>query len=211
MARNQQTVYVKGDANVEVTNPEVKLGDVLSMECADQNILNHIKTEKIISFPKGEYQRTVVSILKIIQKIHETYPEVKVENLGSSDIIITYENQKTASKLIHVIKVIAVLVITFFGSAFAIMSFSNDVGTADLFQQIYQLLSGEESNGFTILEVTYSIGLVIGILVFFNHLGAKKFTADPTPMEVEMRLYENDIQTTLVETYSRMEKEIDVE
>ncbi len=211
MARNQQTVYVKGDANVEVMNPEVRLGDVISMECVDRNILNHIKAEKIVSFPKGEYQRTVVSILKIIQKIHEKYPEVEVENLGSSDIIITYENQKTASKLVHVIKVITVLVITFFGSAFAIMSFSNDVGTADLFQQIYQLLSGEESNGFTILEVTYSIGLVIGILVFFNHFGAKKFTADPTPMEVEMRLYENDIQTTLVETYSRMEKEIDVE
>ncbi len=30
-------------------------------------------------------------------------------------------------------------------------------------------------------------------------------------MEVEMRLYENDIQTTLIEDYSRKEKELDVD
>ena len=29
-------------------------------------------------------------------------------------------------------------------------------------------------------------------------------------MEVEMRLYENDIQTTLVQNYERKKKEIDV-
>ena len=60
------------------------------------------------------------------------------------------------------------------------------------------------------MEVTYSIGIVIGILVFFNHFGRKRFSVDPTPMEVEMRLYENDIQTTLVENYSRKGKEVDV-
>ena len=58
--------------------------------------------------------------------------------------------------------------------------------------------------------MTYSIGIIIGILVFFNHFGRKRFSVDPTPMEVEMRLYENDIQTTLVENYSRKGKEVDV-
>ncbi len=90
------------------------------------------------------------------------------------------------------------------------MAFNNDVDTSKLFSQIYELLTGQKSDGFTILELTYSIGLVIGILTFFNHFGKKKFTVDPTPMEIEMRLYENDIQTTLIETYSRKEKELDV-
>ena len=39
--------------------------------------------------------------------------------------------------------------------------------------------------------------------MFFNHFGKKRFTADPTPMEIQMRIYENDIQTTLVENASR--------
>ena len=90
------------------------------------------------------------------------------------------------------------------------MAFNNDVDTTKLFQQIYQLVTGTTTDGFTILEVSYSIGLTIGILVFFNHFGKKRFTVDPTPLEVQMRLYENDIQTTLVENASRKEKEIDV-
>lgn len=80
-----------------------------------------------------------------------------------------------------------------------------------MFGQIYELLTGKESNGFTVLELTYCIGIVIGIIVFFNHFGKKRISVDPTPMEVEMRLYENDIQTTLVETYARKEKELDVD
>ena len=70
---------------------------------------------------------------------------------------------------------------------------------------------GNKPDGFTILELTYSLGLAVGILIFFNHFGKKKLTVDPTPMEVEMRLYENDIQTTLIETYSRKERELHVD
>ena len=107
-------------------------------------------------------------------------------------------------------KVVGVVIISFIGAAFSIMAFNNDVGTTKMFSQIYELVTGKTNSGFTILELTYCIGLIIGILTFFNHFGKKKFTVDPTPMEVEMRLYENDIQTTLIETYSRKEKELDV-
>ena len=90
------------------------------------------------------------------------------------------------------------------------IAFKNDVDVTKNFGQIYESLTGAESSGFTVLEITYSIGVIIGILTFFNHFGKKKFTVDPTPMEVEMRLYENDIQTTLIEDFSRKGKELDV-
>lgn len=88
---------------------------------------------------------------------------------------------------------------------------NNDVDVSKLFGQIYELVIGKESNGFTILEIMYSVGLVVGIIIFFNHFGKKRFTVDPTPMEVQMRLYENDIQTTLVEDAARRKNEIDLE
>ena len=53
------------------------------------------------------------------------------------------------------------------------------------------------------MEIAYSAGLMIGILIFFNHFGKRRFTVDPTPMEVQMRVYENDIQTTLIENAAR--------
>ena len=48
MAVNQDTLYVKGDRNVEVTKREVTLGDLVSMECSNRVILPHLKTMKVL-------------------------------------------------------------------------------------------------------------------------------------------------------------------
>ena len=212
MASNSEAVYIKADRNVEVTKPSVTLGDVLKMECANTEMIPKLKTIKLLTFhhtDKKNQNRTAVSVLRVIELIHEQYPNIDVQNMGEQDFIVTYEEQQTAGGALHIIKA-AVVLISFIGAAFSIMAFNNDVDVTKMFGQIYQLITGTESNGFTILELTYSIGLIIGILTFFNHFGKKRFSVDPTPMEVEMRLYENDLQTTLIENISRKGKELDV-
>ena len=210
MPSEGKTLYIKGDRDVEVTKPDVALGDLLSMECTDKLMLAKIKTLKVIRFKKSGKQRCVVSVLKIIACIHEKFPEADVQNLGETDIIVTYEDQKTPALAWHIIKTVFVAAVTFFGAAFSIMAFNNDVDVTKLFGQIYELVTGQEAGGFTILEIAYSVGVTAGILIFFNHFGKKRFTVDPTPMEIQMRLYENDIQTTLIENSERRGEEIDV-
>ena len=185
MSSDTVTLYIKGNRVVEVTKEEVTLGDILSMECADKKIIPKVKSLNC--------------------------PGIEVQNLGETDIIVTCENQSTPGKWWHMVKTVFVAAVTFFGAAFTIMAFNNDVDVTRLFGQIHELATGEETSGFTILEVTYSVGLTVGILLFFNHFGKKRFTVDPTPMEIQMRLYENDIQTTLVENASRRGDEIDVD
>ena len=210
MPADRVTLYIKGDRDIEVKNQDVTLGDILTMECSDRAMLARIKPLKILKIQKQGKQRFVVSVLKIISCIHEKYPNVEVQNLGETDIIVTFEDQKTPGKLWHVLKAAFVAVVTFCGAAFSIMAFNNDIDVTKLFGQMYELVTGRETDGFTILEITYSAGLTIGILIFFNHFGRRRFTVDPTPMEVQMRLYENDIQTTLVEDAARKGEEIDV-
>lgn len=210
MAVNHDTVYLKGDRDVEVQKTDVTLGDIVALECSNKDLIPKLKTLKLLKIPDHGKQRFVISILKIIACIHEKYPGLEVQNMGEQDIIITYEEQKTPGMFYHVLKTSVVVLITFCGAAFSIMAFNNDISSAKLFKQIYEFVTGTKSDGFTILEVTYSIGIIIGILVFFNHFGKKRFTVDPTPMEVQMRLYENDIQTTLIEDASRREQELDV-
>lgn len=210
MPAERVTLYIKGDRDIEVKKQDVTLGDILTMECSDRAMLARIKPLKILKIQKQGKQRFVVSVLKIISCIHEKYPNVEVQNLGETDIIVTFEDQKTPGKLWHVLKAAFVAVVTFCGAAFSIMAFNNDIDVTKLFGQMYELVTGRETDGFTILEITYSAGLTIGILIFFNHFGRRRFTVDPTPMEVQMRLYENDIQTTLVEDAARKGEEIDV-
>ena len=120
------------------------------------------------------------------------------------------EEQKTKGKAFHILKTAVVSVLVFVGAAFSIMTFNNDVDVPDVFSQVYRFATGTKSDGFTVLEVSYSIGITLGILTFFNHFGKKRFTVDPTPLEVQMRTYENEIQTALIETASRKGEEFDV-
>ncbi len=210
MSSNQDTLYIKGERDIEVTKREVTLGDILTFECSNKALIPKIKAIKILKIPENGKKRYVISILKIIACIHEQYPGVEIQNLGECDLIITYENQKTPGMATHILKTVFVVILTFAGSAFSIMAFNNDVAVPKLFGQIYQWVTGVKPEGITVLEITYSLGIPIGILVFFNHFGKKRFSVDPTPLEVQMRLYENDIQTTLVEDASRKEEELDV-
>lgn len=210
MASENKILYIKGSRDVEVTKPDVTLGDLLSMESTDKLMLAKVRTLKIVRFKKSGRQRCVVSLLKIIACIHGEFPQVDIQNLGETDIIVTYEDQKTPAFAWHIIKTVFVAAVTFFGAAFSIMAFNNDVDVTKLFGQIYELMTGQETNGYTVLEIAYSVGVTAGILTFFNHFGKKRFTVDPTPMEIQMRLYENDIQTTLIENSERRGEEIDV-
>lgn len=210
MASENKILYIKGSRDVEVTKPDVTLGDLLSMESTDKLMLAKVRTLKIVRFKKSGRQRCVVSLLKIIACIHGEFPQADIQNLGETDIIVTYEDRKTPAFAWHIIKTVFVAAVTFFGAAFSIMAFNNDVDVTKLFGQIYELMTGQETNGYTVLEIAYSVGVTAGILIFFNHFGKKRFTVDPTPMEIQMRLYENDIQTTLIENSERRGEEIDV-
>ena len=213
MAEYQGIIYVKTDRNIEVKKPEVQLKDVAEIECGDTNVLARVKSLRIFKFraeEKKSQHRITVSVMNIISKIHEIYPKAEIVNLGENDFIITYEEQQKKSQF-HWLKAAAVSAISFTGAAFSAMTFNNDVDLTQVFQQIYYLATGNRSDGFTILELTYSLGIIVGILVFFNHFGRKRFSVDPTPIEVEMRLYENDLQTTMIENNSRKGKELNVD
>ena len=75
--------------------------------------------------------------------------------------------------MLPVLKSVFVVLVTFIGAGFSIMSFNNDVNVPKLFDQIYFLVTGTRSDGFGVLELTYCIGMSLGILLFFNHFGKK--------------------------------------
>jgi stage V sporulation protein AA len=43
--------------------------------------------------------------------------------------------------------------------------------------------------------------------MFYNHVGGRRLTKDPTPLEVAMRNYEQDVDKALIETAGREGKE----
>ena len=192
----QQTVYVKAAGDCVVYDKNITFGDVLKIECTNIGVLRAIKQMELYQF--NHEHAVVFSILKVIERIHQDYPNVDVVNCGESDFIVEYQKSTVKSSLVEKLKLIAVSVIVFFGSAFTIMTFHNDVGIQEVFQMFYEQLMGEEKPLVTELEISYSVGLAVGIIVFFNHFSKKKITKDPTPIEVEMKKYNKDLINTKI-------------
>lgn len=215
MSANDETIYIKIDRNVLVYDRNVTLGDIASVTSSNEAMLRQVKQKKLYTFQEDsknskKIPRVIFSVLRIVELIHEDYPNAEIENEGEADFIIEYIKNPIQSHWTSYLKVVVLSLVMFFGGAFTIMSFNNDIGITELFGQFYYQVMGKTSSGFTELEISYCIGLAVGILVFFNHFGKKKITPDPTPIEVQLRKYEQDVDDTYIENSGRGGTEIDV-
>lgn len=210
MSTNSVTLYLKAEQNVELQSEDVYVKDIGKMICSDAHILAKVKTIKLHHFKEGEQKRQVISILKVIEEIEKTCPNVTVENLGEIDVLVEQIDVDRHKSPVQTVKIIFVSLISFFGTAFTIMAFHNDIGINEVFRKVHEMVMGQAGDGYGILELSYSIGLAVGIITFFNHIGGRRITKDPTPIEVEMRVYEADVNKALIETADREGKMLDV-
>lgn len=198
-----ESLYMQFDMNVEVDHSKVVLQDVAKLACRDEKALNRCRVFPVISLKPDKPGRYVVEVTDILEALGKQEESLDFVTTGEPVFLITYITQKHQNRVLETLKTALVCVLTFFGMAFSIMSFNNDVDVGTLFSQIYQQVTGQASGGFTVLEITYSIGIGLGVLFFFNHFGKWKLTQDPTPMQVQMRTYEDDVNNTIVEDQER--------
>lgn len=203
-------LYLKAEQNAEVMNEHVCVKDIASLYCADKAVCAKAKSLRIYQFGEKEQKRQVISILKVIELIERECSGVSVESLGENAVLVELVDVNKHKGPVQWIKLVFVAAVSFFGTAFTIMAFHNDISITKIFSHVYELVTGTPSGGCGILEISYSIGLSVGIIVFFNHIGGRRITKDPTPIEVEMRVYETDVNKALIETADREGETIDV-
>ena len=197
------TLYIQTDENMEVHHPHVYLQDIVKLSCSNSKILNRLRVLPVASLDPKRPGRYVLSAMDLIREIQKKEPDLEITHIGEPSFIITYQTKSNTSPAWCWCKVIFVCLASFFGAAFSIMTFNNDVDVPALFQQITAQVTGQDGSSFPALAISYSVGIGLGVLFFFNHFGHIKLTDDPTPMQVQMRLYENDVNTTIIEDQER--------
>ena len=201
------TLYIQTEENVEVHHPHVYLQDIAKLSCSNSKILNKLRVMPVANLQPDKPGRYVISVMDLIKEIQQKEPDLDITTIGEPTLLKTNQKEGTVNIVLRWCKVVFVCLATFFGAGFSIMTFNNDVDIPALFEQIYTQVTGQASDGFSILEISYSVGIGLGVLFFFNHFGRMKLTDDPTPMQVQMRLYENDVNTTIMEDNSRNQEQ----
>lgn len=199
-------IYIKPMKKAKIIKKtKIHIKDIAEV-LAPEDIMKRVENIKILDIKEKENKSYLVSILDIIKAIDKTMPGHTINNVGEIDTVVEYSyKEKDDNKLWLYLKIVFVTIVLLAGSATAIMSFHSDAQMSTVFENYYYIFFNEKVENPLIIDLPYSIGLAVGIVVFFNHFSGKKLTSDPTPIEVEMSLYETEVTDNIIDTLS-MEK-----
>jgi len=153
---------------------------------------------------RGDGNLVLVDILRIVSVIRDAAPDASVESFGEPHALVElYSQRREANRIAFAL----VWLLLFFGSGLAIMNFHEDVSMPAVHQRIAFLLTGRSIDHPFFLQIPYSFGIGLGMVIFFNHVFKKKINEEPSPLEVEMFKYEESVhQYVVTEEYRKLDE-----
>lgn len=208
MKTEKTDVYLRLDDHVRTQSHTVCLSDIASVYCEDTFLKKKIEAVAIFYFGPEDGKKEVISLLFIYKIIYESLEEsLQLHSVGAKDCLVELYVPQKKKYSQNALQVAFVSLVTFFGAAFSIMTYDEDAGVFDVFQKLYTIFSVSQS---TVLEWSYSIGIALGIIVFFHHF-EKKDERTPTAMEIQMNQYEQDVVETYVDRSKRRNQSLEVD
>ncbi len=156
---------------------------------------------KIVSKNKSN---VVIYAIEIIKDIQNEHNNIDVIILGESKTLINIDSGYEDNKLFKYVKLVLVCILLFTGAALSIIYFHEDVNMQGTFESINLIITGNKTKNLRFLQIPYSFGLGIGMFIFFNHI-SKDNNQVPSPLDIEMHTYQEDIDDYLIETFKDRE------
>lgn len=142
----------------------------------------------------------IIDIMQVIKRLRSVYPDVELDVQGAPQIIVEVLNPRKKS---NPILVALVWLLLFIGSGLAIMNFHTDVSMMQVHERIYYLITGEKSHQPLWMQIPYSIGIGLGMILFFNHIFQKKINEEPSPLEVELFMYQQSLDQYYIQNENK--------
>lgn len=173
---------------------EVKLGDVAQL-AGDSFVVELLQNEIVYKITTHDKTHVVIDVMKVIEIIQQKASHVQINLLGSGQTLveIIYEKKKS-----HPIFFGLVWMLLFIGAALAIIYFHEDVSMQQVHQRLYYMITGEFNAQPLLFQIPYSLGLGLGMVLFFNHVFQKRINEEPSPLEVEMFQYQQSLDQYVI-------------
>ncbi|WP_439022776.1 stage V sporulation protein AA [Bacillus thuringiensis] len=173
---------------------EVKLGDVAQL-AGDAFVVEALQNEIVYKITAHDKTHVVIDVMKIIEIIRQKAAHIQINLLGSGQTLveIIYEKKK-----VHPVFFGLVWLLLFIGAALAIIYFHEDVSMQQVHQRLYYMITGEFKEQPLLFQIPYSVGLGLGMVLFFNHVFQKRINEEPSPLEVEMFQYQQALDQYVI-------------
>jgi len=137
----------------------------------------------------------VIDMLHVIRAVSDAEPGLDVEFVGEPQTLVTVAARPR--KPLPGMLALAWLLL-FFGSGLAIMNFHADVGMLEVHRRMTELITGVKPERPLWFQIPYSIGVGLGMVLFFNRVIRRKLSEEPSPLEVELYLYQENVDAYVV-------------
>ncbi|MCP1459808.1 MULTISPECIES: stage V sporulation protein AA [Bacillus amyloliquefaciens group] len=171
------------------TGDIITIGDAAQI-AGQQKLKKKLSALPLYKVTKKDKNIVVLDIIKVLKIIHTAFPALDVQTVGGAETIVEIHYQK---KQLSAVLFVGVWLLLFIGSCLAIMNFHEDVSMREVHIALYEIITGERNEYPYLLQIPYSIGLGLGMIVFFNHIFKKRLNEEPSPLEVEMFNYQLDL------------------
>ncbi|MGX6442634.1 stage V sporulation protein AA [Neobacillus sp. K501] len=191
----EKTIYIRMRNRVLAKQDEkIYLMDLAQVIAPDE-VVPLLKKLQIYQVTVEDKNIVIIDVMKIIRMITNLIEEVEVQSIGPAQTIIEVIMKK---KQMSYPLFLLIWFLLFFGSAMAIMNFHDDVSMQSVQEKLFTIITGMKHSKPWVFQIPYSIGLGIGMILFFNHVFQKRINEEPSPLEVEMFNYQMDIDNYVI-------------
>lgn len=192
----EKTVFIKLRHRVQVKPGDVvTIGDVAQIIANDRDVAEQLKIIPLYKIQPSDKNIVIIDVMKVMQAMMERGGSLDVQTVGPSQTIIEVVYQKRRFSTPYFLLIWLLL---FVGSAMAIMNFHEDVSMQEVHQRLYEMMTGKKIDKPLLLQIPYSLGLGIGMILFFNHVFRKRINEEPSPLEVEMFNYQQSLDQYVI-------------
>lgn len=185
-----KTIYLRMKSSIEGSDLQtIKLKDIVFI-ATKKTIEKELNNIVIYRLSPQDRNVVVIDGFLIVKHLQKTYNEYNLQLIGPTQTIVRVNRSQKRKSLPLVVFVWLLL---FIGMAMSIMHFHYDVNMQEVHQKLHFMLTGEEKEHPLWIQIPYSIGLGIGMVLFFNHWFKKRFNKEPSPLEVELFNYQQNL------------------
>ena len=140
----------------------------------------------------------VIHIGEVIEKIKEQVSTIHITFLKTDDVVIFFDdNKKDRTKYL---RVLLICIVVLMGSIMGIMNFHADVNMIYSQTTMVNALTRNPEKYLPYFQIPYSIGIGIGVSLFFNKFIPTYAKNEPSPLDLKMKSLNKEIENELRNT-----------
>lgn len=176
-----------------INNKKIYLKDIYCVYPENQG--DKISRILLREYSNNKSKYDVIHVGEVIEAIKKVDPNRSINFLRTDDVIIYFDNGKKDKT--KYLRVFIVSIIVLMGSIMGIMNFHADVNMDKSQLNMVRSISKNPERYLGYFQIPYSIGIGVGVAIFFNKFIPTYAKDEPSPLDLRISSLNKEIENQL--------------